>query len=207
LLQSRKDQARTLVYPFQKNTALRDSAEAFIRQQYWVKHQAILTQVMATLFGLIDAKSAPFAVVGLNTFRDRSSLVERYLDAPIEEVVSIIAGRDVPRIAIAEVGNLAADGILSSSKLIVFLLGYLHAKGFTHAVCTGTDAVRLSLRRCRVPFAVVGSADANRLGEERWLWGSYYDHSPQVLVIDIAQGLVAVSKRYNIIAPLSGHTL
>jgi len=96
------------------------------------------------------------------------------------------------------VGNLAADSLIQSVRLIIFLLHWLKAQGITYAVCTGTEAVRLALKRARVPFSVIGEADPSRLGGERWLWGSYYENTPQVLLIDIDQGISAVDGRYHV---------
>jgi len=186
------------VYCCNDSVSLQASSARFIRAQYWQSHQATLTTLMYQRFALLDYCDMPCAVVGVKRFEDHPALVERYLDKPIERLVSKELGRYTPRENLIEVGNLAADSLIQSVRLIIFLLHWLKAQGITYAVCTGTEAVRLALKRARVPFSVIGEADPSRLGGERWLWGSYYENTPQVLLIDIDQGISAVDGRYHV---------
>ena len=197
-LKSASGDAPLAVFRCNDSVTLQASSARFIRGQYWATHQATLTSLMYQRFALLDSCDMPCAVVGLKPFESSQALVERYLDEPIQQLVSQVLGRRIPRESLIEVGNLAADSLIQSVRLIIFLLHWLKWFGISHAVCTGTEAVRLALKRARVPFQVIGAADPNRLGDERWHWGSYYQNAPQILLIDIEQGLAAVSGRYQV---------
>lgn len=185
------------IYRCSDSDALQALSARFIREQYWTAHKATLNSLMCQRYAILDDCGGPCAVVGVKTIEDRSTLVERYLDDPIETVVSRAAGQIVKREQLIEVGNLAANSLIQSARLIVFLLHWLKQAGVSYAVCTGTEAVRLALKRARVPFDVVGTADPSRLGNERWAWGSYYQKTPKILLIAIDDGLAAVGERYR----------
>jgi len=187
----------TAIYQCNRTPTLQASSARFVHQQYWRAHGATLRSLMFTRFAILGEDNAPSAVVGIKQFNDQSTLVEKYLDSPIEQVISQFIKQPVLRSQVVEVGNLAADSLIQSCRLIVFLLNWLSEQGIQYATCTGTNAVRLALKRARVPFNTIGDADAERLGDERWHWGSYYDNDPKILLIDIKEGLSAVSTRYH----------
>lgn len=194
------------VFRCSESVSLQASSARFIRSQYWATHQATLTSLMYDRFALLDARDMPCAVVGLKPFQLSTALVERYLDVPIQALVSQVIGRSIARETLIEVGNLAADSLIQSVRLIIFLLHWLQQNGRSHAICTGTEAVRLALKRARVPFTVIGAADPSRLGEERWAWGSYYQNAPQILLVDIEQGIGAIGSQYRVdLIPSESH--
>lgn len=193
----RGEKTATPVYRCHLSAYLEQTSAQFTRQQYWDSHHATLQQLIPTRFALLDECRSPIAVVGTRRFNGERTLVERYLDAPIEAVISQVLQRTVTRTSLAEVGNLAATSLFQSCRLIVFLLHWLSSNDIEHAVCTGTQAVRLALKKAGVPFQPIGDADPERLGAERLYWGSYYDNSPKILHIDIKQGLEAIANRYS----------
>ena len=197
VLSSDKGSHLANIFQCERTPQLQAASARFIRQQYWDAHKATLNSLMFTRFAILGADMSPSAVVGIKRFGAETTLVEKYLDQPIEYVIAELIGQRVQRQSIVEVGNLAAHSLLHSCRLIVFLLHWLSKTGTSHAVCTGTEAVRLALKRARVPFTTIGDADATRLGDDRYQWGSYYNNTPQVLMIDIAAGLAAVSDRYR----------
>tara|TARA_B110000503_G_C7156421_1_gene417553 strand:+ start:1741 stop:2505 length:765 start_codon:yes stop_codon:yes gene_type:complete len=185
------------VYQAGKASSLQTCTANYIRDQYHAAHGATLKTLMYSRFAILDKQQQPTAVIGVKRFINQPTLVEKYLDAPIEQIVSKVIARQIRRDAIAEVGNLAAESLIQSCRLIVFLINYLSEEGISHGVCTGTTAVRLALKRARVPFITIGDADPERLGEEQWSWGTYYNNTPKVLLIDIQEGLAAVADRYT----------
>ncbi len=191
------EQQKTPVYQCRRSPYLQQTSAQYIRRQYTLSHNAHVRHLIPQRFCTVDQQRKMTAVVGIRYFNGETSLLERYLDAPIERVVSQKITRHVARTELVEVGNLAAASLIHSGRLIVFLLHLLAAKELPYAVCTGTTAVRLALKRTGVPFDCIGDADPARLGLERLDWGNYYDKSPQILLIDIEQGLAAVAKRYN----------
>lgn len=177
--------------------ARRADVERYIRERYLEVHGAVLDGLMPELYSLRDANAELLAAVGLRRLSDGDSLFERYLDEPAEVLLEHRFGQAVARDDVFEVGNLAATSVLSGSRLVAFLYFLLASRGKRWALCTGTDGLRLTLRRARVPFHVLGNADPSRLGAERLRWGSYYEHSPQLLAIDVDEGMQTLASRYR----------
>lgn len=192
-----REQYQTPVYQCRRSPYLQQVSAQYIRRQYLLSHNAHVRNLINQRFCTVDPQRQPNAVVGIRGFNQEPTLIERYLDAPIEQVVSQHRNVGVARTELVEVGNLAAASLIHSGRLIVFLLHLLGSNKLPYAVCTGTTAVRLALKRTGVPFDYIGDADPARLGVERLDWGSYYDKAPQILLIDIEQGLAAIAKRYH----------
>ena len=112
--------------------------------------------------------------------------LEKYLDAPVEELVANNFGAVVSRHEIVEIGNLAALRPGACQLMLLMLAGVLHAAGFRYAAFAGTDQVVRTVHRLSEAVRQVGSADPARLGADADHWGSYYDTSPQVMIVDLA---------------------
>ena len=192
-----QEQHQTPVYRCRPSPYLQQTSAQYIRRQYVLSHNAHVRHLINQRFCTVDTNRQPNAVVGIRGFNQEATLIERYLDAPIEQVVSQHLAFRVARSDLVEVGNLAAASLIHSGRLIVFLLHLLASQKLPYAVCTGTAAVRLALKRTGVPFDYIGDADPARLGVEHLDWGSYYDKAPQILLIDIEQGMAAIAKRYQ----------
>lgn len=197
----------THVYAASTDASLGIATAEFVRAQYWQVHGARLDHLMPMHFAITDAAQQPLAAIGVRPFDDQHSMVEQYLDVAIEEAAGAAMGCVIERSATIEVGNLAATHLIYGCRLIAFLLHRLSTDGYQTAVCTGTDAVRLALKRARVPFCVIGEADPDRLGAEQARWGTYYARNPQVLAIDISAGLAAIADRYRVSIATATRTL
>lgn len=203
LLRSNASDRSRVIQPCGDGTALDTLSSNFVRSQYWAVHRACLGELMPERFAILDGTGNPEGVVGIRRFGDGQTLVERYLDGSAEHVVSEALGTHVDRRLIVEVGNLAATGLAPSCLLIIFLFHYLKRQNITHALCTGTHAVRLALKRAGVPFTIIGDAEPARLGADLAQWGSYYENSPQVMSIAIGEGLPVIQQRFPFCEPIS----
>ncbi|WP_278464129.1 thermostable hemolysin [Stutzerimonas kunmingensis] len=166
----------------------RMALEAFIHQRFAEHYGAHVKHFMPCLLGLHDEDGTVQGAVGLRSARRRPLFLERYLDAPIEEAVSLRSGRAIPREEIVEVGNLAAFGNASARLLIVALTDLLVAQGFRWVVFTGTPALLNSFQRLALTPLPLGLADPARMGDELPDWGSYYASRPQVMAGEILPG-------------------
>jgi len=166
----------------------RVALEDFIRQRFAEHYGARVRHFMPCLLGLHDEDGTVQGAVGLRSARRRPLFLERYLDAPIEEAVSLRSGRAIPREEIVEVGNLAAFGNASARLLIVALTDLLVAQGFRWVVFTGTPALLNSFQRLALEPLALAPADPARMGEELADWGSYYASRPQLMAGEILPG-------------------
>lgn len=166
----------------------RVALEDFIRQRFAEHYGARVRHFMPCLLGLHDEDGTVQGAVGLRSARRRPLFLERYLDAPVEEAVSLRSGRAIPREEIVEVGNLAAFGSASARLLIVALTDLLVAQGFRWVVFTGTPALLNSFQRLALEPLALAPADPARMGEELADWGSYYASRPQLMAGEILPG-------------------
>lgn len=183
----------------------RRAVEAFISTVYNRIHHAQLSVFMPELFAVREAAAEHItpnivAAIGLQRIGAAPVFLEQYLDGSVDESIGKIIGRLPRRSAIAEVGNLATISAGVSRHLIAFLVHHFAATGIDWAVCTGTNAVRATLKRMGVGFDVIAKADAERLGDQQVHWGSYYRNNPWVLVVDIKQAVSHLAPRYHYLA-------
>lgn len=172
------------------NDALRATFEAFIQQRFRKAHGADIRNFMPELFGMHNGDRQLCAVAGVRRAHLEPLFLERYLDEPIEPLISAAADHPVDRSAIVEVGNLAASDT-GSARLSIIAITYLLAMGGLEWVTfTGNIGLVNSFHRLGLKPVTLCAADPDRLGDERQHWGSYYDSKPWVHVGNIRAGFI-----------------
>ncbi|RON72313.1 thermostable hemolysin [Pseudomonas fluorescens] len=170
--------------------AHRTAFEAFIQQRFRKAHGADIRHFMPELFGMHNAEGELCAVAGVRRAHLEPLFLERYLDEPIEPLISAAADRPVERTAIVEVGNLAASDT-GSARLSIIAITYLLAMGGLEWVTfTGNIGLVNSFHRLGLKPMTLCAADPERLGDERQHWGSYYESKPWVHVGNIRAGFI-----------------
>ncbi|WIO73846.1 thermostable hemolysin [Porticoccaceae bacterium LTM1] len=175
----------------------RQEVSDFISSVYYAVHHAVLKAFMPELFSIRDSSYQLVAAVGLRPIQDEPIFLEQYLTCQVEKCIRPFAGRDVPRQSIAEVGNLASISAGSGRNLIAFLVHYMAENQIDWAVFTGTNAVRGALTRMGITYHMIEKADPERLGEDRLLWGNYYNNSPFVLGVNIQLAHQVLKDKYH----------
>lgn len=164
--------------------------EAFIQQRFRKAHGADIRHFMPELFGMSDASGELCAVAGVRMASAGQLFLERYLDEPIEPLISAAADQPVDRACIVEVGNLAASDT-GSARLSIIAITYLLAMGGLEWVAfTGNIGLVNSFHRLGLKPVTLCAADPERLGDDRHNWGSYYDSKPWVHVGNIRAGFI-----------------
>lgn len=163
--------------------------EAFIAQRYAEVYGAQLYSFMPRLFGLFQGQEDLIAAFGLRGADAGALFLERYLDGPVEHLLTARFGRPVARREIAEVGNLAGASPGALRMLIPALTHRLREEGFSYIAFTGSARLCNGFARLGLSLSVAAAADVGRLPpEERRRWGTYYAHSPSVMLGDVAEG-------------------
>lgn len=168
----------------------RAAFEAFIQQRFRIAHGADIRHFMPQLFGVSQANGELCAVAGVRLASDEPLFLERYLDHPIEPLISAAAAQPVDRRAIAEVGNLAASDTGSARLSIIAITWLLAMGGLEWVAFTGNIGLVNSFHRLGLKPVTLCAADPQRLGDERHLWGSYYESQPWVHVGNIRAGFI-----------------
>jgi hypothetical protein len=167
------------------NSPQRHQLERYITRCFARAYNAEVTEFSPLL---LDVKCAGniSGVAGIRMAETSPLFLEHYLDAPVEEVVANTFGEVVSRHEIVEIGNLAALRPGACQLMLLMLAGILHAAGFRYAAFAGTDQVVRTVHKLSEAVRAVGIADPSRLGIDAKHWGSYYDTSPQVMIVDLA---------------------
>lgn len=169
---------------------LRLHFEAFIAQRFRKAHGAEIRHFMPQLFGMSKVDGQLCAVAGVRRAGDEPLFLERYLDEPIEPLISAAAGYPVQRSGIVEVGNLAACDTGSARLSIVAITCLLAMGGLEWVAFTGNIGLVNSFHRLGLKPVTLCAADPARLGDDRYSWGSYYESRPWVHVGNIRAGFV-----------------
>jgi hypothetical protein len=167
----------------------RAEIESFIRATFFDVYQARVNIFMPHLVRLRTIHNHLVAVVGYRDAANHSLYLEKYLDEPIEDVLSAQLGQPVRREDIVEVGNLADAAPGGARAAIIILTAFLHSAGYRWVVFTGVPKLRNAFGRLGLDPIELAPADPMRLRpEEREDWGAYYAGQPLVMGGDIRQG-------------------
>ena len=162
----------------------RPAVQAFIATVYARRFDARIAVWAPTLVSL-EHDGEIVAAAGYRS-GVKALFLERYLAQPIEDAIAARCGAAIARSEIAEIGHLAATRAGSARPLMVAMAELLRAQGFGWAAMTATAGLRAIFARLHVQSLALGAAEASALGQAAELWGSYYDHAPQVIAGKIA---------------------
>lgn len=168
----------------------RAEVEAFIGGVYAERYGARLRAFAPLLVARYDEQGL-VAAAGYRPAATGPLFLERYLDAPVEQLL----GGTPARSGIVEVGHLVARRAGEGRRLILQLGPVLAAQGYRWVVSTLTEELRLLFLRLGVAPLALGLADPQRLGEAAADWGSYYEHHPVVLAGSLEAALQALARR------------
>lgn len=184
----------------------RRRVEQFIEAAYARAFGGCIASHYPALVSIRDGDGQIIAAAGFRLAADGPLFLEQYLDQPIETAIS-----DAPRRgAVAEIGNLAADGRGASLFLIIGLMEHLQLLGCTHAALTLTTHLAGSFANLGFASETLAEADPARLPDGGASWGRYYEHRPKVLAgrlgqsSSLARHLVADRAMASTALPLTG---
>lgn len=178
----------------------RSSIEQFIASGFAKAYQADVQSFMPNLLGV--SRSGEWqAVLGLRSAADNSLFIEQYLSAPVEQVLGQ-HGMDAKRSQLIEIGHLYAINRQSLLQLFVLMVYALDQLNYRYLLCAATTQVRSILSRHGIELTELGEAKAEALGEDAASWGSYYETSPKVCLMDLAAvtGLIHSDEKLTALA-------
>lgn len=166
------------------HSVARKEVEAFVLDKFQDCHSATIRELMPLL---IDQSLGlnKRAVVGIRPGIERPFFLENYLDDPIEVVLQELAGTDVVREGIVEIGNFAADNVRLGSLLFTILAKGLLLAGYQWMVFTATNQVEKMIGKLGCTQTVLTDANASRVAQSPSDWGSYYDNNPKVIACNL----------------------
>jgi hypothetical protein len=156
--------------------------EAFVAAEFLEQYGANVKQFMPWLMGL-SCNEKLVGVAGLRPAADGPLFIEQYLDRSVEDEVGLHTGLPVTRSQIIEIGNLAGHYPGVTRALFPLLTELLHKRGYQWCVCNTTPTVQNALLRLGIPIVPMVRALPERLGVQRFAWGSYYSTETTVIAI------------------------
>lgn len=161
----------------------RQRVERFIQDIYSKNYGADITITYPVLMSVRNADDQILSAVGLRYAGEEKLFLEQYTGKPIEKILGC------ERRKIAEIGNLASAGQGASVFLFAALASYLHHKGISYAVVTGTDFLHRYFEKMGLSPHMICNAQLSDLHEKGQDWGTYYDTQPRVLAGSVPTGV------------------
>lgn len=170
------------------NDPQRPVVEDFIRKIYWERFEASLQSFFPHLLSYRDTDGNMLAAVGLRLGSEGDLFVEQYLDGRAEHVIAQRQIANVPRTALAEVGNFAALTPGTARELILQLTWTLHSAHVRWVLFAATKQLRNAFDRLHLSTIELADANVDRLDGDRLQWGRYYDSEPRVMCGNVVSG-------------------
>jgi hypothetical protein len=127
--------------------------------------------------------------VGLSWGGSAKLFSEHFLDLCVHE------SRMIPARQLVEIGQFASfSGAGAGTYLMSRVLRFLKMKQDRCAILTATYKVRCLLAALNVEFDDLGPARIERVRDKDVDWGTYYQHQPRVILIDLQRGIDAMPK-------------
>lgn len=161
--------------------------ERFARMVYYRRYGAKLNTFCRELLTLWSRNYGVISCVGINTPESGEIFLEQYLDRPVEEEVSRVTVGCVKRDEIVEVGTMAVYEGGLCRLMMAGLVGLLVEQNKRFIVCTAVKTLRNTFNRLSIPYLALAKATPERLKSGVGDWGSYYNASPEVILIDLMQ--------------------
>jgi hypothetical protein len=143
----------------------------------------------------VGRSGAVHAQVGYRRASTEPLFLERYLDAPVEQVLSAALHRPVARDAVVEIGNLAADDATALVELWARAANDL-GTDCEIAVATLTAPLRAMFARLGLQLVELAPARIERVADPK-AWGRYYASDPRVCAGSIAEGQQALARFFS----------
>ncbi len=158
--------------------------KAFIQDIFYQAHAAKIKHFMPSALCLRDSNQRLLAVSGLRNSSESPFFLERYLDAPVEQVIAKKTGSKINRARIVEIGNLAVSRPVYTKLLMAALSAYLYSTDTEWIVFSALPVVRNAVAKMDHEMLVLADATIEEIAyEDRADWGSYYEHHPQVIAL------------------------
>ncbi len=179
-----------------KYSARRAEVEEFSKNIYRRFYGAELTTFPTELLAITYKTKEIISCIGMRPAATSSLYLEQYTEGTIERKVAALTGRNLDREQIVEVGTLAIRSKSTCHMMIAALAGVLIKRKEKHLVFTAVKAFRNTLTNLEIPFMRLAKASAAQLRDNS-NWGSYYNASPEVILIDIESCRVVLKELIN----------
>lgn len=163
-----------------------------VSQRYQQAFQAELKAFMPAYLTLFDHHQIA-SVCGFRVASEESLFLEQYLDVPAQELISQLFDQKVDRTSLVEFGHLASFAKWVSPYHFLLIAERLVESGYEWCIFTATDPLFVLMSRLGLKPKLITRADANKVTDADKIWGTYYDHQPNVFAGSLIKGLQRLS--------------
>jgi hypothetical protein len=137
------------------------------------------------------------AVIGIRPAETGPLFLEQYLPYPIEQQIGLLFHDVIARQDIVELGNLVSAWRGSSHIIFLYLAALMGRTRREWMVFTSTREVEKLLTKLNYKPLVLAEANPEKLTRPRDIWGSYYEHTPRVMLghVPTAMAIMWLSRR------------
>lgn len=172
-------------------TETAETVTRFVKRRFAQAYGAEPALRIPGLMALTTGQGSLLAAVGVRNAACERLFLEDYLPLPVE---ALLPRPGPDRARIAEIAHLAGVEAGVSRYLFASLAVWLAAQRYEWVVCTGTAQLRNSFQRLGITTESLGRADPKRLADGGAGWGSYYEHQPVVMAIDVTAALAVLTR-------------
>jgi hypothetical protein len=182
----RETLSRSEVLILDEGHVLRLSAENHIRHLFRKHYGGVVDTFAQYILGLRDEHGEWLGTVGYSPLTGTTRLVEKYMDNPIDQLMSqkMAVGTLQPTILrrqVAEVSNLTTTIPGGARVLIKSLTQHLFEEEIPWVAFVATPTLINAFHRIKYSPVPLVQADPVRLGEKALNWGTYYRSAPWVM--------------------------
>jgi len=171
----------------------RNDAEIYTKDIFASHYGANIKAFMPTILTLSN-KDKMVGSVGINPGLSKSSLVEKYLNLPIEEEIKQYINRNVSRDEIIEVGNMVTSTAGGSISLIFMLTAFLKITGYKYVIFTSTPLLLNSFKNLGLNPKFLAFANKEKISYPD-NWGTYYESNPRVVFGCVNDGYRSIQSK------------
>ncbi|MCW8995479.1 MAG: thermostable hemolysin, partial [Psychromonas sp.] len=171
--------------------AARKEVEDFIRQGFKKAYAANIEITMPVLLAVNNGKWK--AALGIRSATEKL-FVEQYLQFPIEQHAPL-AGKNIDRQQIAEIGHLYSNARKFTIPLFLVMAVALFCRDFKYVVFSGTERVLNIITQTGIDTTYLTTADPALLENSGDDWGSYYETNPQVVLVSLVNVMAVIESQ------------
>lgn len=171
----------------------RPRAQAFIHSAYERAFNADLHSFYPSIITLNGGPGRQqqdiLGAVGARSGYGQQLFLEQYLRADLDAVLSERIDREVPRAAVVELGNLSVLRPALTYPFMHLIGQWLLGYEVEWLVFALTAKLRHLFRRAGLDMVELGCAQQHRLLSQETDWGSYYEHDPRIVALELTPAI------------------
>lgn len=170
--------------------------EDTLEYQYWAIFKANLDHFFPKILKVYKDNKI-ISLAGVREAQAGCFFLERYLEAPVEKVLSEKIGGQINRMNLLEVGNLVSLGYAGGLSMIIVITIWSSSRNFQWVVCTVTRNLYAIFNKLGMEIIKIKPAKKEFLDiDEQNKWGNYYENEPVIIALNVENSKNILKNNY-----------